>query len=425
MNASITGLGGCREVGRSSFLLDAGEKFLFECGIKLNPAGTEYPLPVHTNLNAAIISHAHLDHSGNLPHLFLKSNPLCYMTPPTLELAEILWHDTLKIAGIEGTVENFSKEEIRRTKRYSFPLSFKRKVDISSKTSLEFFNAGHILGSAMAKIDFGKHSLLYTGDFKVEETRLLEKADLNTGKIDFVLMESTYGDRDHPNRKGVEREFVEKVKETVENGGHALIPAFAVGRSQEIVDVLHEYKVKFPIFLDGMSQKVALVSMKYPEYLKDAKFLKSAHKKVEWVRNKRQRLRILDEPCAVVTTAGMLEGGPILAYIKELYDDENSSILLTGYQVDGTQGRRLLEKGIIFIDGRDYKVACRVQKFDFSAHASQSNMVKAVKKWSPREVMLVHGEYDKARALKKRIKEELGINTVILERGKTHKLDLK
>lgn len=425
MNASITGLGGCREVGRSSFLLDVGEKFLLECGIKLSPNGTEYPLPLQTNVNSVIISHAHLDHSGNLPHLFLKSNPLCYMTPPTLELAEILWHDTLKIAGIEGTAEKFSKEEIRRTKEYSFPLSYDRNIEVAANTSLSFFNAGHILGSAMTKLEFGSFSLLYTGDFKVEETGLLNKADLNVGATDFVLMESTYGDRDHPPRKKVEAEFVERVKETVDNGGYAIIPAFAVGRSQEILEVLHKNKVRFPVFLDGMSQRVALASMKYPDYVKDAKALKSAHKKTQWVKNRRQRQRVLDEPCAIVTTAGMLEGGPVLSYLKQVYNDPKSSVLLTGYQVEGTQGRRLLENGVIFIDGQDYRVECQVEKFDFSAHASQSNMVKAVKKWSPREVMLVHGDYEKARVLKKRITEELGIDTVILERNKKHNLDLK
>ncbi len=425
MNASITGLGGCREVGRSCFLLDAGEKFLLECGIKLSPGGTEYPLPLQTNVNSVIISHAHLDHSGNLPHLFLKSNPLCYMTPPTLELAEILWHDTLKIAGIEGTAEKFSKEEIQRTKQYSFPLAYKRSIEIASNTSLEFFNAGHILGSAMTKLDFGSFSLLYTGDFKVEETSLLEKADLKVGSVDFVLMESTYGDRDHPPRKRVERNFVEKVKETVENGGRAIIPAFAVGRSQEVIEVLYKSRVKFPVYLDGMAQRVALASMKYPDYLKDPKTLKSAHKKTQWVKNRRQRQRVLDEPCAIVTTAGMLEGGPVLSYLKKAYNDPNSSVLMTGYQVEGTQGRRLFEDGVIFIDGQDYRVKCKIEKFDFSAHASQSNMVKAVKKWSPREVMLVHGDYEKARLLRKRIVEELGINTVILERDKNHKLGLK
>jgi len=425
MNASITGLGACREVGRSCFLLDVGEKFLLDCGVKLSPKGTLYPLPIKTNINSVIISHAHLDHSGNLPHLFLKSNPLCYMTPPTLELAEILWHDTLKIAGFEGTVPQFSKEEIKRTKQYSFPMGYNRKLDITNNTSLEFFNAGHILGSAISKLDFGSFSFLYTGDIKIEDTRLFKKADLNTGGADFVLMESTYGNSDHPPRKEIEKKFVDRVKETVENGGYALIPAFAIGRSQEILDVLFENKVDFPVFLDGMGQKASLVSMKYPEYLKNPKELKRAHKKTVWVKNRRQRQKVLEEPCAVVTTAGMLEGGPILSYLKQVSNDPKSGVFMTGYQVEETQGRRLLNEGVIHIDGQDYKVDCEIEKFDFSAHASQSNLVKAVKKWSPRELMLVHGEYEKARELKKRVEEELGINTTILEAGKSNSLDLK
>lgn len=425
MNAKITGLGGCKEVGRSSFLLDLGEKFLLECGIKLTPNETEYPLPLNTNINSVIVSHAHLDHSGNLPHLFLQGNSLCYMTPPTLELAEILWHDTLKIAGIEGTVEKFSKKEIRRTKRYSFPLGYNKKIDISKNFSLEFFNAGHILGSALTKLTNKSFSFLYTGDFKVSQTRLFERADLDVGGVDFLLMESTYGDRNHPDRLKVEKQFVERVKETIESGGHALIPAFAVGRSQEIVDVLFEHKVDFPVYLDGMGQKAASVSMKYPEYLRQPKEFKKAHKKAKWIKKRSHRKRVLDEPCAVVTTAGMLEGGPILHYLKNLYNDKSTQILLTGYQVKETQGRRLLEDGEIFIDGKDYRVECPVEKFDFSAHASQKNMLKAVKKWSPREVMLVHGEPEKATVLKKKIEQELGINTVLLERGKPHKLDLK
>ena len=145
---------------------------------------------------------------------------------------------------------------------------------------------------------------------------------------------------------------------------------------------------------------------------------------MEWVRTKKDRVRVFDEPGAIVTTAGMLEGGPILSYIKQLWDDKNSSILLTGYQVEGTQGQRLLDEGVIHIDGRDYRVECQVEKFDFSAHASQSEMVGCVKKWSPKQVLLVHGEFEKALALRKRIKEETGIDTVVLERDTPHKLDL-
>jgi len=425
MKPSITGLGGCREVGRSCFLLDAGEKYMFDCGIKLSPEGVEYPLPLKTHIDAAIISHAHLDHSGNLPHLFLQGTPLCHMTPPTLEIAEILWHDTLKIAGYEGTVPKFSKTEIAKAKRYSFPISYNRKVDISPQTTLEFFNAGHILGSAIAKVDFGSFSFAYTGDFKVDETRLMNKADLDMGPVDYVMMESTYGDADHPDRFEVEKAFVEKVNETIDRGGVALIPSFAVGRSQEIIDILHEFKVKCPIYLDGMGQKAALVSMKYPEYLRDAKHLKAAHKKVGWIRNNGQRMRALDQPCAIVTTAGMLEGGPILSYLKQVYNDANSSVLMTGYQVETTQGRRLLNTGEIGIDGADYRVKCEIQKFDFSAHVSQSNLLNAVKKWSPKEVFLIHGELAKAEILKGLIEEQTGITVTIPERGVAYSLDLK
>ncbi len=423
MSDSILGLGGCEEVGRSSFLLDIGEKILLECGIKLSPTGTEYPLPLHTNLDVAIISHAHLDHSGNLPHLFLKSNPLCYMTQPTLDLAELLWHDTLKIAGLEGTEEKFSKEEIKRTRKYSFAIGYNRKMPITKKCSMEFFNAGHILGSVLTKLSFSGKSLLYTGDFKVKETRLLEKADLKVGHVDYVVIESTYGDREHPDRKKTEKEFVEKVQDTVDRGGTALVPAFAVGRSHEIIDVLHEYKLNAPVYLDGMAKTAARITMNYPKFLKDAKFLGKALKSTKWIKNEGQRRHALKEPSVIVTTAGMLEGGPVLNYIKKIHADKNSSVLLTGYQVEQTKGRRLLETGKIEVDGETYKLKCDVQKFDFSAHASQSEMLYALNKWSPQKAFIVHGEKSVAHKFGKKIKEELGINAVVLKQGKTEKLD--
>jgi len=423
LSNSILGLGGCEEVGRSSFLLDIGDKILLECGIKLTPKETEYPLQVKTNLDVVIISHAHLDHSGNLPHLFLESNPLCYMTQPTLDLADLLWHDSLKIAGIEGTEEKFSVKEIKRTRKYSFAIGYNRKMPITKKCTLEFFNAGHILGSAMTKLSFENRTMLYTGDFKVEETRLLTKADLNVGNVDFVVIESTYGDREHPDRKKTERDFVEAVQDTVDNGGIALVPAFAVGRSHEIIDVLHEYKLNASIYLDGMAKKAAQITMNYPKFLKDPKFLGKALNATKWVKNERQRNKIVEEPCVIVTTAGMLEGGPALSYIKRIHADENSSILLTGFQVSETKGNRLLKTGKIEIDGIEFKPKCRVQKFDFSAHAGQSELLYALNKWSPEKVFIVHGEKEVAHTFSKKIKEDLGINAVVLKQGKIQKLD--
>ena len=418
-------MGACREVGRSSFLLDVGDKILLDRGLKLTPEEIEYPLRVNTQLDAVIISHAHLDHSGDLPHLFVRNHPIAYMTPPTLDLAELLWHDSLKIAGIEGIDAKFSKADIRRTRKYTFPTGYREPLEITDKVKMELFDAGHIVGSAITKLSFDDTTLIYTGDFKVEETRLLRKADLGTGKADYVIIESTYGNRDHPNRHKVERAFVNACLDAVENNGVVVVPAFAVGRSHEIVDILVEYKVNCPIYLDGMAKKAANITMKYPDYLKDPKTLGKALKKARWVKNERERKHILDEPAIIVTTAGMCDGGPALNYIKRMYSDEKSAILLTGYQVEGTQGRRLIEEGVMDIDGKEYRPKCTVKKFDFSAHPGQSEMLRALKRWDPEKVFLVHGDSEKMDVFKTKIAEELGMDVHILEAGKIVKVDEK
>ncbi len=415
---SFTALGGCNEVGRSSFLIDFGEKILLDRGIKLSPQGSEYPLPVETNLDAVIISHAHLDHSGALPDLFVNSNILSYMTFPTLEISKILWFDTLKIAGLESESISFSKEDIEEATKFTFPVGYKRVLHITKNCSMQFFDAGHILGSAMPLLSMGEKSLLYTGDFKVEETRLFKGADLNVGKVDFLAIESTYGDRNHPPRKECEKLFVEEVKETIDNGGTALLPAFAVGRSQEIIDVLHEHKIGAPVYLDGMGQKVSRVTMKFPRFLKNPRFLKKALQKTEWIKNNADRKRALKQPSAIVTTAGMLQGGPALNYLKNIYKDEKSNVFLTGFQVEGTPGRILMETKKIYIDGKWYEVKGKVEKFDFSAHASQQEMLKAISKWQPEKVLLVHGDKDIIQIFKNRIEGDTGIEVTVPEAGK-------
>ncbi len=423
VSTSITGLGGCQEVGRSSFLLDYGKKILFDNGIKLGQGGTEYPLPIKTNLDGVVISHAHLDHSGNLPHLFTDSNFLCYMTPPTLDIAKILWFDTLKISSYEGIDPGWSVEEIRKTERFTFPLNYRRPMDITQGSQLEFFDAGHIIGSAMAKVSFGDKSFLYTGDFKKDETRLFSGADLDVGKVDYVAIESTYGDREHPSRKDVEKRFVEEVQDTIDRGGWALVPAFAVGRSQEIIEILKEYKVNAPVYFDGMGQKAARVMLSYPKYLKNHKFLKKALDDTVWVKRESFRKRALKEPSVIVTTAGMLQGGPAMSYLKGMYNDENSSVLLTGYQVEGTKGRILMDTKTIDIDNENYRIRGRVEKFDFSAHASQHEMLDSLKKWAPSKVFLIHGDKDVMPVFKEKIEVGLGIDTVILEAGKKTPLE--
>ncbi len=422
-NISFTGLGGCNEVGRSSFLLDFGEKIVLDRGIKLSPVGSEYPLPVETNLDAVVISHAHLDHSGALPDLFVNSSILSYMSAPTLELSKILWFDTIKIAGLEGEDISFSKNEIEEASKYTFPVDYRRVLHITKNCSMQFFDAGHILGSAMPKLSIGEKNFLYTGDFKVEETRLFKGADLDVGNVDYLAIESTYGDRNHPPRKECEKIFIEEVQDTLDNGGTALVPAFAVGRSQELIDILHGYKINAPIYLDGMGQKVARATTMFPKFLKNPRFLKKALEKTHWIRNNGDRKKALKQPSVIVTTAGMLQGGPALNYLKTIYKDEKSNVFLTGYQVEGTAGRTLMETGKIDIDGKNYEVKGKVEKFDFSAHASQQEMIKAISHWGPEKVLLVHGDPEVIQVFKKKIEEDTGIETLVPELGKKIVLD--
>jgi len=175
--------------------------------------------------------------------------------------------------------------------------------------------------------------------------------------------------------------------------------------------------VNAPIFFDGMGQKAARIFLDYPEYLKDAGFLKKALKEVNWVNRASVRKKALKEPCVIVSSAGMLQGGPVLNYLKETCSDLRSKILLTGYQVKDTPGRVLLDTKKITIDGAEYNVKAQVEKFDFSAHASQQDMIKSVKKWNPEKILLVHGDEEVALVFKKKIEEETGIPVLVPKRG--------
>jgi putative mRNA 3-end processing factor len=322
---------------------------------------------------------------------------------------------------MEGMDAQFTKEEIERVERYSFPIGYKKKIPVSENSSLEFFDAGHISGSALSKLSLGEKEFLYTGDFRVKETRLHSGADLKVGHVDYCVIEGTYGNRLHPERQHSEKHFVESVQEIVENGGWALVPAFAVGRSQEVVDILNEYNLGVPIYLDGMCQKAANILLKYPDYLKNPFYLKKALDNVEWIKNDRMRAKAMKQPSVIVTTSGMLTGGPIMQYVKRLYKNKDSKIFLTGYQVEGTPGRTLLETNKLPIDGAVLDIEMQVEKFDFSAHADQAEMILALKKWSPEKVIIVHGDRKVILEFQAKLKEE-GFDAVAAETEKTIKL---
>ncbi|MBI5553984.1 MAG: MBL fold metallo-hydrolase [Candidatus Diapherotrites archaeon] len=386
-------LGAAQEVGRSGFLVDAGDKILLDYGVKLNPLGVEYPLDPKTHLDAAIISHAHLDHSGHLPTLFNHGNIRTYMTPPTLELSRLLWNDTLKIAAADDAIAYFSKKEIALAEKYTFQVPYRKHVEISHNSSLELFDAGHILGSALVKLNLKNNfSMVYTGDYRMDDTRLQTGANVPFDSCDVLITESTYGNREHPPRKKEEKAFVDMVQETIDSGGHAVIAAFAVGRSQEVLDVLFEYGIKADVYLDGMCQAAAQIYLKNPTYLRDPQFLKKAIHSVKMVSSPRIRKEVLKKPSVVVTTAGMLQGGPVYQYLGKLYGDPNSSLIMTGYQVEGTPGRTALDHKRLVIDGTEVELKLKIRRFDFSAHAAHSELLKMIEKVSPKNIVLVHGD---------------------------------
>jgi putative mRNA 3-end processing factor len=202
-------------------------------------------------------------------------------------------------------------------------------------------------------------------------------------------MESTYSGRNHPSRLKTEYAFLKKIEEVNDRGGTAIIPSFAVGRTQEILLLLKDSRYEF--WLDGMGKKVNKIYMGFPGYVRSAKKLRQAVNRTYEVRNVHARSRAAKAD-VVVTTSGMLDGGPVLSYVEAVRNDPRSAILLTGYQVEGSNGRKLLETGYMEFQGVNEKVDCEVRKFDFSAHAGHDELLAFAKGCSPEKIVLMHGD---------------------------------
>ncbi|MHC1610437.1 MAG: MBL fold metallo-hydrolase [Candidatus Methanospirareceae archaeon] len=387
-------LGGCNEVGRSAILVD--DKILIDYGMKPSDP-PEIPLRSESiSPSSVIISHAHLDHSGMVPSLMNRAKaPEVYMTPVTRDLTTLLGRDTIKVGRSQGLVF-FGEEEIMKLDKHTRTVGYGERHTLNgSEYELELHNAGHIPGSSLVYLrkESEDMSLLYTGDVKTGATRLMEgasPADLPPSEILFI--ESTYYGRDHRDRKEVEREFVDSIKETLNSGGNAIVPCFAVGRTQEVVMILHSYGLT--PYVDGMGLSVFSIFKNHPSALKDADALNNAFRDAEFV-NPKMRKKAISEPSVIVTTAGMLNGGPVLYYLKKIHEDTKSKVLLTGYQIEGTNGRMLVEEGCVEADGEILKVNAGVEYYDFSAHAGDSELKKIVSQScrnGTEVVFMVHGD---------------------------------
>jgi putative mRNA 3-end processing factor len=378
-------------------MLDAGKRLLFDYGIKLDHK-TEYPIEAQ-KVDAAVLSHAHLDHSGFLPSLYNKMFPPVMGTAPTLELSLLLLEDSMAIAKKQHMQEHFHKRQLKSYENRFVSMGYHTSTSLAD-FNIELFDAGHISGSTITRVEKSGYRIVYTGDFKLAEQRLHKGAEVV--KSDVLITESTYATRTHPDMRELSDNFIEKIKEVLDNGGTALIPVFAVGRSQEILTILYEHGLAGRTYLDGMARSATAIVQKHPEFIANSELLARAVSETMQIGEHGGREGALSEPSVIVTTAGMLNGGPVLDYITKL--NKSSYIFLTGYQVDGTNGRMLLDEGQIIVHGLPRKITTPVSYYDFSAHADKNDLHEYIKMSEPQTVVCVHGSEESATQLAESLK---------------------
>src|SRR6267378_3422533 len=349
------------------------------------PSGSTTISDTGTPVDGMFVSHAHLDHTGMIPWITRRQDVDVVLTPPTADVADLLLQDSLKIADAEGFDAPFDDGDLRTARRRFRTIDFGDNVDIGD-LEVTAHPAGHIPGATMYEVN-GAETTLFTGDLHTLTTDLVWGA--KPVHCDTLFIESTYAGRQHPERLKSEHAFLRKVEQVVNRGGLALVPSFAVGRTQDVLLTLA--KARHEVWLDGMGKKVNSIYIENPQYIKSVKALRKAMHHVSVVRGPRDS-QMAVEGEVIVTTSGMLDGGPVLRYLEKIREDPRSAVLLTGYQVEGTNGRRLIEEGVIDLYGVTVDIKCEWQKFDFSAHAGHDDLVRFIEACDPQRVVLMHGE---------------------------------
>lgn len=405
-------LGAANEVGRSGFLVNCnGTNLLLDYGVMFGRRGTPPVYPLHVkpkDLDAIIITHAHLDHSGNVPSLFVSGNTDVYATPPTFDLSKLLIEDMLKI---EKNSHPFDIPELNNMMKNAKEIGFKQKVTKGNAT-FELRESGHVIGGGTILVESEKKRLFYTGDIKPSGSRMLREADFDIGEIDLLITESTYSQTEQKPRRESEKELVEFANEVIDRKGILFIPSFSVERSQEIACILKNANFKHKIIMDGMALKVNEIMFRHLDYLRDPKVFSEAINSSTAIREHSERKRAMNDPCVVISPAGMLVGGNAVFYLQNLAFDDKNGIALVSYQGEGTPGKKLLETGKVSSRGRDVNVTAEVKQFEFSGHADRNELFDMIKKIKGNpKVWAIHGDSESCDMFAKEIHEKFGLET--------------
>ncbi len=410
-------LGACSEVGRSGVEVNLGNKsILLDYGVMVDH---EIGFPVHISpkqLHGIVATHAHLDHSGLIPMFYVRGRLPVYGVQPTFALTDILVRDMIKLSGYYLPYEFMDLEKMLE---HTVSVPYGRPFNLGDGT-VTLLNAGHIPGSSQAVVESQGKRIAYTSDFNLSATRLVGSADCNYGELDALVIESTYAKEDHPDRDESEKQFVDACSEIVEDGGTVLVPAFGVGRSQEVMCMLSARNFRHPVYVDGMALTAIKVLEDHKSALVDPQLFESAVKKAEWIRNWNDRRRAVKNPGVIVSPAGMLKGGAAVFYMESVAQGEKNGVILVSYQVEGSPGRVLLDEGRYMIRGRLQKVNAKVLKFDFSSHGGKSELLRCLETIDKKaKVFAVHGEEDSCRVLADWATKEAGLTSVVPKAGES------
>ncbi|MCS4541391.1 MAG: beta-CASP ribonuclease aCPSF1 [Euryarchaeota archaeon] len=434
----LTALGGCREVGGSClFVQTPSSRVLLDCGIETDKPESLLPklnAPEFDvkKLDAIIISHAHIDHSGSVPYIFkIGYDGPVYCTRPTLDIMVLLQLDNRRVLQKRGFSPPYQEEHINQLIAHTIPIQYKEQINAAPDIKVTLYNSGHVIGSSSIYLETPQSKFFYTGDFCFLNTRFLERAESNL-TTDTLVIESTYGRKIdiHRARKTLETELIETIKKTISQKGKVLIPVFAVGRSQELLLIIQEYMrsgilEKTPVFIDGMINEVNSIYLTYPEYLKESlqRRIYYTHENPIYsplfhIVKKKHRAKVLlrEEPAIILATSGMMTGGPVIDYLKELNDPKNT-LIIVGYQVEGTTGREILDgqKFVKLPTGEEIELKIKVAPLLFSAHADRPQLLNFVQSLSvvPKKIIVCHGEEETSlefgQTLENRIKTEVWV----------------